>query len=87
MVKPAPDSNPKTHRAILDMLSSLPPGAVVLDAPCGSGALTWELLHSGYKAAPGDAFPRLYQLPEPPCHAVDLNSRWREIRIGHQPQR
>jgi len=73
VVKPTPDANPKTHRAILAMLSSLSPGAAVLDAPCGSGALTWELLRRGYQATPGDACPRRYQVPAPPCHAVDLN--------------
>src|SRR5262249_11483532 len=74
VVKPTPDANPKTHRAILALLSRLPPGAAVLDVPCGSGALTWELLRRGYTATPGDASPRRYQLPAPPCHAVDLNT-------------
>jgi SAM-dependent methyltransferase len=70
---PPPDSNPKTYETVHKLLGLLKAGARILDAPCGSGRLTWVLLRGGYQVVPGDINVAKYKLAEPPITFVDLN--------------
>mgnify|MGYP001582108517 FL=1 len=52
-----PRTLPQVHRAVLKIIKRLNPGAAVLDAPCGEGALLLRLQELGFKARGLDIDP------------------------------
>lgn len=68
-----PRTLPQVHRAVLKIVSSLEPGSLVLDAPCGEGALLFRLKESGFRVRGVDIDPGAALLDQTEYAPGDLN--------------
>lgn len=72
---PRAQSAPKTHKKIVEVMKRYAkPSDLVLDCPCGEGALYLLLSEAGINVLAGDLYPEYFKLPAPAkCERVDLN--------------
>jgi len=75
MTNPRRSSAKGNYAAILRLLAKHPKSSLVLDCPCGEGALAQRILDDGFRLEVGDYFPDLFVLPQLKAAKTDLNSR------------
>ena len=62
------------YASLIALLKATPPVGVILDCPCGQGALAQEILAAGFsRLVVADYSPELYVLPAPIPVRADLN--------------
>ena len=75
-MNPTPSSAKGNYGQVIRLLSPAKAGEEILDCPCGTGALTKQLLERGYKVVTGDYCPDLFKLPgQTPAVFTDLNGK------------